>query len=269
MTVRPSSSTPRSAAQASSGARSRVGRRRCGSARAPRSTLARRGQRQPPGAGSAEADDRGGVARRASSGVPSAITRPRAMHDDAVGEVLRLVHVVRGEQDRLAELAQAGDQLPRLAAGGRVEAGGRLVEEDQLGVAGDAEREVQPAALAAGERRPRGASPRSASPTSSSTSSAGARVRVGGAVELDRLAHRDRRVQPVLLQHDADPLAERALALGGVEAEHGRPRRRRPCGGLRGSRRASSCRRRWGRGARAPRRGGPSGPRRRAPCSSP
>ena len=40
-----------------------------------------------------------------------------------------------------------------MAAGGRVEAGGRLVEEDQLGVAGDAEREVEPAALAAGQRR--------------------------------------------------------------------------------------------------------------------
>ena len=36
-------------------------------------------------------------------------------HDDAVGEVLRLVEVVGGEQDRRAELAQPGDQLRRCA----------------------------------------------------------------------------------------------------------------------------------------------------------
>ena len=45
-------------------------------------------------------------------------------------------------------------------------------------------------------------------------------VRVGGAVELDRLAHLDRRVQPGLLEHDADLLPEAALALARVVAEH-------------------------------------------------
>ena len=49
----------------------------------------------------------------------------------------------------------------------------------------------------------------------------GPRVRVGGAVELDRLAHADQRVQARLLQHDPDPRAERPLALAGVVAEHG------------------------------------------------
>jgi hypothetical protein len=39
--------------------------------------------------------------------------------------------------------------LPRLAAGGGVEAGRRLVEEDELGVADEREREVEPALLAA------------------------------------------------------------------------------------------------------------------------
>ena len=84
---------------------------------------------------------------------------PAGDHGDAVGEVLGLVHVVRGEQDRRAELAQARDQLPGLAARGRVEARGRLVEEDQLRVARDAEGEVQAPALAAGQRGDAGTRP--------------------------------------------------------------------------------------------------------------
>jgi hypothetical protein len=36
-----------------------------------------------------------------------------------VGQRLRLVHVMGGEQDRLAQLAQAADDLPGLAAGGK------------------------------------------------------------------------------------------------------------------------------------------------------
>jgi hypothetical protein len=38
-----------------------------------------------------------------------------------------------GEEDGLAELPEPGDDLPDGAAGGRVEAGGRLVQEDALG----------------------------------------------------------------------------------------------------------------------------------------
>src|SRR5436853_363859 len=66
---------------------------------------------------------------------------------DAVGELLRLVEVVRRQQDRLAEIAQVADRLPRAAPGLRIKAGRRLVEEDQLGVADEREREVQPPQL--------------------------------------------------------------------------------------------------------------------------
>ena len=72
-------------------------------------------------------------------------------HGDAVGELLGLLHVVGGEEDRLAEVAQARDHAPCLAAGRRVEAGGRLVEEEQLGVADQRDRDVEAALLAAGE----------------------------------------------------------------------------------------------------------------------
>ena len=54
---------------------------------------------------------------------------------DAVAQPLRLVHVVGGQQQRLAgglqRLRLAPDQHPRL----RIEAGGRLVEDDESGSA--------------------------------------------------------------------------------------------------------------------------------------
>src|SRR3954453_6732023 len=52
---------------------------------------------------------------------------------DAVAERLGLVEVVRREQDGLAEVLQRAHDVPRRAASGGVEAGRRLVEEDQLG----------------------------------------------------------------------------------------------------------------------------------------
>ena len=90
---------------------------------------------------------------------------------DAVGERLRLVEVVGGQQDRLAELLEPVDDAPGGAAGGGVEAGGGLVEEDELGVADEREREVEPAPLAAGEVFAR-ASAFSSSPTSAIVSRA-------------------------------------------------------------------------------------------------
>ena len=47
--------------------------------------------------------------------------------------------------------AQRLDQVPERPPGLRVEAGGRLVEEQQLGPADDAEGDVEPAALPAGQ----------------------------------------------------------------------------------------------------------------------
>ncbi len=52
---------------------------------------------------------------------------------DRVRQGLRLVQVVRGQQDRGPVRAQPPDQLPELPTRLRVEARGRLVEEEQLG----------------------------------------------------------------------------------------------------------------------------------------
>jgi hypothetical protein len=55
---------------------------------------------------------------------------------DPVGQPFGLVQVVGGEQDRLAQPAQVLNRRPASSACLRVEAGGRLVEKDQLGIAG-------------------------------------------------------------------------------------------------------------------------------------
>ena len=59
---------------------------------------------------------------------------------------------MRREQDGLAEVGELADDVPGRAAGRGVEARRGLVEEDQLGVADEREREVEPARLAARQR---------------------------------------------------------------------------------------------------------------------
>jgi hypothetical protein len=61
---------------------------------------------------------------------------PPAVEDqDAVGELLGLVQVVGGEQDRgLALLGEAVDEVVEVSPGSRVEPGGGLVQEQQLGL---------------------------------------------------------------------------------------------------------------------------------------
>ena len=68
-----------------------------------------------------------------------------------MSEVLGLVHVVRGEHDRLAQGGELLDDIPGLVPGGRVEPGGGLVEEQQVGIASQGDGHVEPALLATGE----------------------------------------------------------------------------------------------------------------------
>jgi hypothetical protein len=133
--------------------------------------------------------------------------------------VLRLVHVVGGEEDGLAERLQPLDHLPGLAARGRVEAGGRLVEEDQVGVADDADGDVDAPLLAAGERADAGVA-LGAEAGQLDRLLDRSRRRVEGGEEGDRLAHRQQRVELALLQDEADALAPGAGRLRGVGAEH-------------------------------------------------
>jgi hypothetical protein len=81
--------------------------------------------------------------------VPSAITRPWSKHGDAVGEAVRLLEVLRGQQDGRPAGDAVLDRVPQRAAAARVEAGGRLVEEQHRRAGDERGREVEPAAHAA------------------------------------------------------------------------------------------------------------------------
>ena len=70
---------------------------------------------------------------------------------DAVAEDLRFVHVVGRENDRSAERFEFGDQIPELPSRLWVEAGRRLVEKDQIGIADDRAGERESLLLSAGQ----------------------------------------------------------------------------------------------------------------------
>ena len=139
--------------------------------------------------------------------------------DDAVGEVLGLVEVVGREQDRGAQRAQALDELPGPASGRGVEARGGLVEEEQLGVADDAEGEVEPPALPAGEGPHPGVG-LLVQPGEGEHLGDGARVRVVAGVQAHQLARGEGVLEARLLEHDPDSLPEGPAAGLRVEPEH-------------------------------------------------
>ncbi len=84
----------------------------------------------------------------------------RALGDDAahvhdhepVAQLLGLVHVVRGQHERDALALELPQPLPHEVARLRVEAGGRLVEKQQVGLVDQGPRDGEPSLHAAGER---------------------------------------------------------------------------------------------------------------------
>ena len=66
-----------------------------------------------------------------SSAVPWAMIRPCVDDRDVVGQLVGLLQVLRGQQQRRALADQLADDLPHAEPAARVEAGGRLVEEQQ------------------------------------------------------------------------------------------------------------------------------------------
>jgi hypothetical protein len=84
-------------------------------------------------AGHADRDDVSGdltleVLRRALRGNPAVVD-----DDQSVAQRVRLVEIVGGQEDGHALLAQPAHLDPQVRPALRVEAGGRLVEEDQSG----------------------------------------------------------------------------------------------------------------------------------------
>ena len=139
-------------------------------------------------------------------------------HRDPVGELLGLVHVVGGQQDGLAEVAEALDHLPGGAAGGGVEAGGRLVEEEQLGVADERDRDVEPPLLAAGQA-PGALIGLLGESDELDRLVDRSRGPVVAGVHLERLAHGQQRLHPAFLEDEADPPAPIASRRRRIGAE--------------------------------------------------
>ena len=145
----------------------------------------------------------------------------RRDHRQPVGQRLGFVHVVRGEHDRGALRAQVAHQVPGVAAGGRVEAGGRLVQEQQFRAADQAERQVQPPLLPAGQvAHLLPGLPGQADQVDHLADVA--RRRVVARVARDGLPDGQVRLDRDVLQDQPDPLAQRPAAgpVAGVDAEH-------------------------------------------------
>ena len=160
----------------------------------------------PPRKG--EADPRAGQVAPAECGRRSLFDDLAGRDDgDPVGELLRLVHVVGGEQDRGAQGGQLPDDLPGAAPCGRVEAGRRLVEEQDPGVPDDAEGEIQPPLLPAGQRLDLALLLAGEADEPDHLADI-ARIGVVARVAGDRLAHGQVRFYRELLQHQADLLAQ-------------------------------------------------------------
>ena len=179
------------------------------------------------------------------AGVSIAMIRPRVDDGDPVGEALRLLHQVGDEQDGDAPVADRLDEVPRLAASLRVEAGRQLVEDGDLRLADEGERDREALLLAAGEVLV-GRVALLGQPEVVDQRGRIRRVRVERGEQLERLGDRHAFGQLALLELDADD-APQPIAIAAGDRARGRGScRRRACAGRRSTRRSSSCRRRSG-----------------------
>ena len=108
------------------------------------------GQFEPAHVGKLQADMSAGDAAFELIGGSLGNQLPLIENCDPVGELVRFLQVLRGEQDRHTAGHEVADDLPHRVAAARVQAGGRLVEEDDAGVADQGHREVEPTPHAAG-----------------------------------------------------------------------------------------------------------------------
>ena len=143
----------------------------------------------------------------------------RADHRDAVCELLCLVEIVGGQEDRLAQRAKCADHLPGGPARGRVEPRRRLVEEDEIGVADERDSEVETPLLPARERldaRP----PFLLEADELDHLVDVARMGVVAGKEAVDLADRQHGGALGVLQDDADPLSQLPRCVARVVPEH-------------------------------------------------
>ncbi len=151
------------------------------------------------------------------SGVSAAMTRPWSM--TTTRSQSRSASSMKCETNSKVTpaAAQVLQQVPHLAAGDRVQAGGELVQDRHLRVADQRERDRQPLLLPAGELREVGLALLDETQALEQLTGI-VRLGVEAGVQVEGLddAHLVR--QPGLLQLDADHLPERGLLLGRVHA---------------------------------------------------
>ncbi len=151
-----------------------------------------------------------------SAGFPSATTRPPSMIAMRSHRTLRLLDVMGGQEDSAPLLPHLKDRLVQVAAGLRVEPGGRLIEEDDLRLVHEREGQREPLPLPGRERVERGVPLlREREPLEEFPG-----VRAPGverAEQFHRLPRRDLILQSRGLQHHADPLLDLAGLGEGVQ----------------------------------------------------
>ena len=188
--------------------------------------------------------------------MPICSIRPSFMTHDPVGDVHRLLLIVRDEDRRDVHLVvQAAQPRAQLLADARVERAERLVEEQHLRLDGERAGERHPLPLAAGELR-RGSGPRArragrdrAAPRPASAISAFGRLRI---LRPNAMLFADGHVLEgrVVLEDEADAaLLRRGAPVMSSPCDRDRPRR--AARARRSPAAASTCRCRSGRAARS------------------
>ena len=134
-------------------------------------------------------------------------------HDQPVAQLLGLVHVVRGDHQRDARLLEPEQLVPQQVPGLRVEAGGRLVEQQQVGPVDQGAGDRQPPLHAAGEVLDLGL--RLLGELHELQQLVGPLADLGGrdpevaAVDVEVVEDVELGVEGVLLRADAEPAADR------------------------------------------------------------
>lgn len=155
-----------------------------------------------------------------SDAVPSASSRALVEDQDPVGDGVRLLQVVRGEEDRTALVGLFAHGGPEGVPRGDVHPGGRLVEDDQVVVPGRRQREADPLLLAAGELVDHAVGDLGDTRAVEHVGDrAGVAVQIAG--QLDQLADLDVLHQSAALQHRADAAVPDGLLGGGAEDPDG------------------------------------------------
>jgi hypothetical protein len=150
---------------------------------------------------------------------------------DAVAQAFGLLEAMGGEEDRHAAPAELVDQLVDLAGGDRVQAGGRLVQEQQLRVAEQRPGQGDPLAEPFGQGAAGIVGP--VGQVDGPQRAADAIVWVGHLVEacetLEVLGHAQAQVQARRLGHDRNAPADLCAVAGGERESGDRCRARGRC----------------------------------------